>query len=196
MRHSHAENFYFFLRVPTEVATSVVCDSAVNNGLPEQLRDKIKRFEEKEEVKMPRLEASITIHRPIEEVFAYVVDPNTAAKWQGSVVEAALTSDGPIGVGSTYRYVIQVMGRRLDTRSQITVYEPPKKFAWKGTSGPFPLSGAFACESVEGDSRATQTLDAEPGGFFKIAEPLLMRQQQTQLENDLKKLKELLETRV
>lgn len=144
---------------------------------------------------MAHLEASITINRPTEEVFAYVVDPNTAAKWQSSVVQAAQTSDGPMGAGSTYRYVVQVMGQRLDTSGQVTAYEPPKKYAWKSTSGPFPMSGSSTCESVEGGTRITNTIDVEPGGFFKLAEPLLMRQQQSQSENDLEKLKELLEAR-
>lgn len=35
--------------------------------------------------------------------------------------------------------------------------------------------------------------EAEPGGFFKLAEPLLMSQQQSQMDASLKKLKEILE---
>lgn len=44
-----------------------------------------------------------------------------------------------------------------------------------------------------GVTRVTDTIEAEPGGFFKLAEPLLVKQQQSQMEADMKKLKELLE---
>ena len=111
----------------------------------------------------------------------------------GGFVEAKVTSSGAVGVGTTYHYVVKAMGQKLDTTGEITAWEPPKKYAWTAASGPFPMSGGIACEAVEGGTRITQTINAEPGGFFKLAEPLLMSQQQGQMTTDLKKLKEILE---
>ena len=142
---------------------------------------------------MAKLESSITINRPAEEVFTFAVDPANSAKWQEGIVEAKVTSSGAVGVGTTYRYVVKAMGQKLDTTGEITAWEPPKIYAWKATSGPFPMSGGIACEAVADGTRITQTVNAEPGGFFKLAEPLLMKQQQGQLEASLKKLKEILE---
>lgn len=142
---------------------------------------------------MAKLESSATINRPAEEVFAFAVDTANAAKWQEGIIEAKVTSSGAVGVGTTYRYVVQAMGQKLDTTGEITVWEPPKTYAWKATSGPFPMSGGITCEAVAGGTRITQMMNAEPGGFFKLAEPLLMKQQQGQMEAGLKKLKEILE---
>lgn len=142
---------------------------------------------------MAKFESSITINRPAEEVFAFAVDTANAAKWQEGVVEAATTSSGAVGVGTTYRYVVKAMGQKLDTTGEITAWAPPKTYTWKATSGPFPMSGGIACESVEGGTRITQMINAEPGGFFKLAEPLMMSQQQSQMDAGLKKLKEILE---
>ena len=142
---------------------------------------------------MAKFESSITINRPVEEVFAFAVDTAHAAKWQEGVIEATTTSSGAVGVGTTYRYVVQAMGQKLDTTGEITVWQPPKAYTWKATSGPFPMSGGIACEAVEGGTRIAQTMNAEPGGFFKLAEPLLMSQQQSGMDAGLKKLKEILE---
>jgi uncharacterized membrane protein len=142
---------------------------------------------------MATLETSIIINRPIEEVFAFVTDLQNNIKWMTGVIAAEMTSPAPLKAGSTYRFDIKIMGMTLETKGEVTAYEPPTKYAWKATSGPFPMSGGTTFESVEGGTRVTDMIEAEPGGFFKLAEPLLMKQQQSQMETDMKKLKEILE---
>lgn len=142
---------------------------------------------------MAALSASITIKHPIEEIFAFVTDVNNAAKWQSGIIEAKATSQEAIGIGTTYIYVVQVMGKKLETRGEITAYEPHGRYEWKSTKGPFPMSGGATFEETSEGVRVTDTVNVEPGGFFKPAEPLLIKQQQSQMEKDLAKLKKLLE---
>ena len=142
---------------------------------------------------MAQIKNSITIHRPIEEVFAFVADYSNNVKWQSGVISAEFTSPGPVGVGTTFKYDAEFMGRKLETTGELTAYDPPKMIAWKSTSGPFPMSGSTKFESVEGGTLVTDTIEAEPGGFFKLAGPLLVKQIQGQTEKDMRKLKELLE---
>ncbi len=144
---------------------------------------------------MPRIESSITINHPAEEVFRYVTDFQNSTKWMSGVIETAITSPGGLRVGATYRWVSQVAGQKMDMPGEVTVYDAPRHYAWKSTGGPFPVSGSITCESVDGGTRITQAVNAEPGGFFKLAEPLLMRQVQGQWDESLKKLKQVLETR-
>ncbi len=142
---------------------------------------------------MARIETQITINRPIEGVFAYVSDIRNNLKWQTGVISAEITSAGPIGVGTTFKFEIEVMGRKLETTGELTAHDPPKVTAWKGITGPFPMSGSTTFKSAEGGTLVTDVLEAEPGGFFKLAIPLLIKQQKAQMEADMKKLKELLE---
>lgn len=142
---------------------------------------------------MKKLETTITINRPIEEVFAYVTDLRNNIQWMSGVIAAGMTSLGPVKVGATYKFDIKTMGMTMETTGEVTAYEPPTQYAWKATSGPFPMSGGTTFESVEGGTRVTDVIEAEPGGFFKIAGPLLMKQQQSQMEKDMKRLKEILE---
>jgi uncharacterized membrane protein len=143
---------------------------------------------------MATLTANVVINQPIEDVFTFVTDVNNAAKWQSGIIEAKATSNGPIGVGTTYQYVVQVLGRKIETEGEVTAYEPPKRYAWKSTKGPFPLSGGTTFEATPEGVRVVDTVEAEPGGFFKLAEPLMIKQQQSQMEKDLAKLKQLLES--
>jgi len=142
---------------------------------------------------MATLQTSIIINRPIDEVFAYVTDLSNNVKWMTGVIAAEMTSPGSVNVGATYRFDIKTMGMTLETKGEVTAYEPPTRYAWKATSGPFPMSGSTTFESVEGGTRVTDMIEAEPGGFFKLAEPLLIKQQQSQMEADMKKLKEIME---
>src|SRR5262249_24597308 len=102
-------------------------------------------------------------------------------------------SAGPIGVGTTFRTVVMFLGRRIEGEVEITEYEPNRSFAEKTRSGPFPLESRVRFERVEGGTRVTDTHVAEPGGFFKLAEPLLVKMIKRSFEADLANLKELME---
>jgi uncharacterized membrane protein len=143
---------------------------------------------------MKKLESSITINRNLEEVFTTVADFNSHAAWRTGLIAASLTSEGPVQAGSTYKYNMKVMGKEIETTGQIEAYQPPAHYGWKATSGPFPMSGDVKCEPTSGGgTRVTETVEVDPGGFFKLAEPLLVKQQQSQMQKDLQQLKALLE---
>ena len=142
---------------------------------------------------MQTFETSVVINRPIEEVFAFTTDYDTHLQWQAGIVEAEITSEGPLEVGSQYKYVMQMLGRQLDTTGEITVFEPPKRHGWKATSGPFPAEGLFSFDAVEDGTRVTFHVEAEAGGFFKLAEPLVIRMVRRQFETSLNNLKDLMD---
>jgi uncharacterized protein YndB with AHSA1/START domain len=142
---------------------------------------------------MAKLEAGITINRPIEEVFAFTSNPENEPLWRPELLELEQTSDGPIGVGTTFREVMQFLGRRIESTGEITEYEPNKRNAVKSTSGPFPFEITGTFEPVEGGTEVTFEVEAEIGGFFRFAEPLVARMGKRQMETQLANLKDLLE---
>jgi hypothetical protein len=56
--------------------------------------------------------SSIEIDRPIEAVFDYTL--NRISEWSIIVVEDEVTSDGPVGVGTTFRTVTEERGDRME----------------------------------------------------------------------------------
>ena len=66
-----------------------------------------------------RYENTVTIDRPVADVFAYMTSLENLPAWQDAIVAATPTSTGPQGVGSTYSATAHVMGRDLDGSGEI-----------------------------------------------------------------------------
>ena len=143
---------------------------------------------------MIRIQASVTINRPLEEVFRFMTDHQNALQWQAGLLEARVTND-VVGVGKTWVDVVQVLGRRIEIASELTEFEPLRVVGFKSTSGPIPLEGRYAFEPDGEGAKVTFTLQGEAGGFFKLAEPIVARSTQRQWETNLATLKDLLEQR-
>ncbi len=143
---------------------------------------------------MVKIEISTVIKRPTEEVFAVMSNAENILKWQSGTIEAEKTSDGPIGVGTTWRTVSRFLGRRLESaESEFTEYELNRKLAFKSKSGPIQFEVWMTFEHVEGGTRINTKFEAEIGGFFKLAEPLVVSMGKRQLEGDFANLKDLME---
>lgn len=144
---------------------------------------------------MANVEHSIWISRAVEEVFAYVVDPNKIAEWAGPVVRAKKISAGPVGLGTTSTRVTQFLGRTMEATYEITEYEPNRLYGDKTTSGPVAINTRILFSAGDGGAKVTVHGEIEANGFFKLAEPILSRMSSWQLETDLQTLKDLLEAR-
>lgn len=142
---------------------------------------------------MAKFEISTVIKRPTEEVFAVMSNAENILKWQSGTIEAEKTSDGPIGVGTTWRSVSRFLGRRIESESEFTEYELNRKLGFKSKSGPIQFEVRMTFERVEGGTRINTKFEAEIGGFFKLAEPLVVSMGKRQLEGDLANLKDLME---
>lgn len=142
---------------------------------------------------MARAEVSTTIKRPVEDVWAVISNVENNPKWSSFALEAKQTSSGPIGVGTTARVVGKFLGRRIESESVITEFEPNRKYSWESKSGPFPLKGSTALEQIEGGTRLNATLEGSPGGFFKLAEPLVISMAKRSFQGDLDNLKDMME---
>jgi uncharacterized protein YndB with AHSA1/START domain len=144
---------------------------------------------------MIHIEESIVIHLPIEDVFAYVCDSRNLPQWQTGLLEARQTTDSPAGVGTRLTYVRIFLGRKMESTCEVVEYELPTKYAYKTTSGPFPVQGSFLFESTAEGTKLTGAFEMQAGGFFALAEPLVARSIRRGVEGDLGNLKDLLESR-
>lgn len=142
---------------------------------------------------MVKVEASVVINRPLEEVFAFVTTIENSPKWESEVVEAKQTSEGSISVGTTFNGVGEFLGRRIESTFAVTAYEPNRTYAIKTTSGPMPFEQEHALEPVEGGTKVTIVAEVNPGGIFRLAEPIFARRVQSQLDTNLSNLKNVLE---
>jgi uncharacterized membrane protein len=143
-----------------------------------------------------RIETSIIINRPVDEVFAAASNMGNLPKWSTATQEADVTSEGPVRRGSTVRLVGTFLGRRIESDAEFTEFEPPRHFAMATTSGPVAFRNRWTFEPSDGGTKVTGMNEAETSGFLKmlrIAEPIAVRMGKRQLETDIANLKDLLE---
>ena len=142
---------------------------------------------------MIKVEASIVIQKPVAEVFSYSNDPANNTKWQEGLVESKITSPGPVGVGTQITDVRKFLGRDMDSKLEVTAYEPNKRISLKTISGPIKFEITQTYEPAGGGTKLTMTGEGEPGGLFKLAEGAVKKQFETQLQGDLGRLKKVME---
>jgi carbon monoxide dehydrogenase subunit G len=142
---------------------------------------------------MARIEQSIKVNCTPEQAFTLATDFNKAASWQTGVIEAKVTSEGEPGVGTTYAWTAKALGQTMETRGEVTVWNPPSAYEWKATKSPFPMAGGMKFQADESGTLVTVFADAEPGGFFKLAEGMIKSQMEKQFEGNLEALKKALE---
>ena len=141
---------------------------------------------------MAKVETSIVVNRPVGDVFQFISVNENALQWQPGLLETRVTNDVN-GVGRAWIDVVQVLGRRLEVPFRLTDRQTDRKLAFQSTGGPIPMQGSYAFEPSGDGTRVTFLLTGEPGGFFKLAEPVLMQILQRQWQTNLANLKDVLE---
>lgn len=138
--------------------------------------------------------STILIHRPITKVFAFVADPENLPKWASRTYDITRTSQAPLGVGTTFMGVGRFLGQRIESHQEVIEYEPNGKYATRSNSGPLTFVLRYSFELAAGDdTRIVFIAEVEPGRFLKVAEAIFAGAVKRLYENDLSRLKDLLE---
>src|SRR5579859_7667624 len=90
---------------------------------------------------------SVTIEQPVDKVFAYVTNVSNHLKWQQGILDAKISPEGPVGLGSIYCYTSEVMGRRMETQLRVSAFEPNKRWNVTTTGVPRPMETAYTFEN-------------------------------------------------
>jgi hypothetical protein len=133
------------------------------------------------------------IARPVDEVFAVIQDVAKTPVWTPGLSEVRLTSDGPLKPGSALLYKGTFLGRGYDTPAVCTALSPNKQFATKSTSGPIHIETDTTLEPIDGGTQVTSCYRGESRGFFKVAEPLVIRLGKKHFETAWENLRTLME---
>ena len=131
-----------------------------------------------------KLEQSIEIARPAEDVYAVVTDLERGPEWQPSLVRV----DVERGVE-----VRRIAAQEREATFEVTRNEPPRLFEIVSNAGPIRAWATFELEPVDGGTRVDLTLVLELGGAVRFAGRMIRgRAEQEALEN-LERLKRLVE---
>jgi uncharacterized protein YndB with AHSA1/START domain len=141
---------------------------------------------------MTTVSASITINQTVDKVFDYVTDVDNHRAWQAGILDATVAPSGPIGVGSTYHYTTDVMGRRMETQLEVTAFEKEKMWSIKTTGVPQSVEMVYLFETVGDNTELTISMELA-GGYPAAAEAMVKQQTQKNFEDQCNKIKQMLE---
>jgi uncharacterized protein YndB with AHSA1/START domain len=133
------------------------------------------------------------IARPVDEVFAFLTDLERMPLWVPGMTEGSVTSDGPLEAGSTLLYRGAFLGRSLEMPFVCTGLTENKHFSTRTTGGPFYLETDAVLEPTAGGTRVTTAYRGESRGFFKLAEPLVVRLSKKHWETAAENLRTLMD---
>lgn len=142
---------------------------------------------------MSRTSSSITIRRPIDEVFAVLTDVEQTGTWfPGNVVEH-WTSPPPRGVGSTRHALVTVMGRTTENDAVVTAFEPPHRAVIEGTSPNAPFVGTLLFAPDGDGTRVDVTTELIFHGATRIVGPVFAAWYGRSWDRGLASLKRMME---
>jgi uncharacterized protein YndB with AHSA1/START domain len=138
---------------------------------------------------------SVTILRPVADVFAVLTDVGNAAKWSSALEEELLTP-GPLAVGSRRRAVVPgFAGRTTENEMELTELVPDRRLAMRGVAGfPFAVRIVAELDPAEGGASLRWTTWLEPGGIAKLLGPLIAASYKRSFAKDLARLKSMMES--
>lgn len=143
---------------------------------------------------MTTITQSVTVNRPVAEVWDFISNFENTTRWSKGVLEAGQTSDGPLGVGSTLQAVVKAFGRRRTADYLVTEYEPNQGFAFEVSSGPMTSRARYSVEPAGAGTRLIASGEAEVTGLYRLFAPILVRMLERHSEQDLAEAKRILET--
>lgn len=117
---------------------------------------------------MPSARRTITVNRPIDEVFRFFSTPANDPKWRPHVKEIRADGEPAEGV-QVHQVIAGPGGRGIPADIRITAYTPPNRYAFAVIAGPARPVGEFAFSPVGADATEVSfSLSAELSGLKKL----------------------------
>jgi len=139
-----------------------------------------------------RIEGRIMIDRPAEDVWKFLSEPSNWTKKDPDALEAKLTSEGPVAVGSTglIRYPKQTLSIRF------IEYDPNTKIITvEFTSGHIKgTKTTYRMQSIDKKTKLTRTDELNFSGIHKLQGQFIARRMMKTVENELNNTQRIMES--
>ena len=140
---------------------------------------------------------SVTIERPVEDVYDFIADSENDVRWCPSVVEVERVSGNGPGPDARYKIHHTPGGMAFDADMEIVTYERPHRLEWVMTDSGHTIRGMYELERENGHTRLTQTSEITFEGWLRIPGLIMKRSIAKEVQKELNKqftnLKKVLE---
>lgn len=122
---------------------------------------------------MISIENSVTIDRPIADVYAFVADQKNKPQWHTGMREIRPTEAPQQTVGGTWIVTVKLLA--LEYTERITALEPNRRIQITTIEGPIRSTTTYRFEPVDDRTRFSRHVDIPVGRPMRFFEPLLRR---------------------
>ncbi len=123
---------------------------------------------------MAHAESSITIDRPVDTVFDFVLDGTKSPLWRPAVVEVQRVPGKPSSVGAVFKQRLKGPGgRRIDGDYEIVECQPHEVITFQVIAGPARPTGTYRFEAVGNATRVTFRLHYASRGLARLIDPII-----------------------
>ena len=141
---------------------------------------------------MAKIEKSITINAPVEEVFAYVDDPMSQLEYLPSMVEVKDVTGQ--GVGAHYRWTFKMAGLRFEGETTMTEYTPNERMVVQSKGG-IVSTWNWTFTPEDGGTKINLTVEytVPIPVLGKLGEALVLKQNEREADQAMANIKAKLE---
>ena len=145
---------------------------------------------------MALIERQTTINAPVADVFTYLADFPRHSEWAAHSLQIQQTSEGPVGMGTTFTSVGHQMGRDHSDQVTITDFVPNSRIAFESVGEVGRMRHHFLLQEEGGGTRLTKGGEVLRAALLvKLLTPILRFMIPASFEGDLKRIKAKLEER-
>lgn len=141
---------------------------------------------------MIRHQMIVHVTRPVEQVFACLVDPEKLTMWQSNLIKAESLTPGPVRLGSRFREVRRFGQRETEVQGEVSEFELNKQLATRTSTKP-DVRVSYLLAAEQGGTRVSYKFEMLPTGLMWLLQPVISSSIRKQSEMDLARLKHLLE---
>jgi len=137
-------------------------------------------------------EVTIHLNRPVEQVFAFLMDTGKLSTWQSNLIKMEKITEGPLRAGSRFKEVRRLGRRESEIQAEITLFEPNRRFETRTLSKP-QVTVSYSLEAEEEGTRLNHKFVMRTSGLTRLLEPLIASSIRKDSASDFETLKSLLE---
>lgn len=138
---------------------------------------------------------SVTIARPVADVYRVLTTPELTPRWSSNAIEEHMTTAGPVRVGSRRRATVRKPGvGTTENEIEVTAIEPERSMAVRSIEAPVPFTSSWTFTPVGDATRVDWRWDFQLRGWMRPIDVVLGPAFARTFRRDLDRLKSMMET--
>ena len=141
------------------------------------------------------IQHEVTVHldKPVEQVFAFLIDTSKLSTWQSNLIKSEQLTEGPLRAGSRFREIRRINNKETEIQGEITALEPNKRLETKTASKPQAMV-SYSLAPEQGGTRLSYKFSLVTSGLMRLLEPMIASSIKKDTESDFEALKRILKS--